>query len=240
LLSTIFAKEPKSTVVVLNSGSAVAMPWLDQVAAVLQAWYPGQECGNAIADVLFGAVNPSGKLTQTFPVRLEDTPAYLNFPGENGKVYYGEGLFVGYRYYEKKRVAPLFPFGFGLSYTTFAYSNLRLSAREVAPDDTLSVSIDITNTDQLPGKEVVQVYVRNRVSRLQRPDKELKSFAKVALEPGECRTVTLTLDRTSLAYYDDQARQWVAEAGEFDVLVGASSQDIRATDSFVLTETVQY
>lgn len=239
-LITKVAAANKHTVVVLNSGSAVTMPWLDQVAAVAQAWYPGQECGNAIADVLFGVVNPSGKLTQTFPVRLEDTPSYLNFPGENGKVYYGEGLFVGYRYYEKKKIAPLFPFGFGLSYTTFDYSNLRLSAKEIGPNETLSVSIDVTNTGALTGKEVIQLYVRDCQSLLQRPDKELKSFAKVTLEPAECQTVTLTLDRTSLAYYDDLARQWVAEAGEFGVLVGASSQDIRATGSFVLTETVHY
>jgi beta-glucosidase len=230
----------KNTIVVLNTGSAVTMPWLDQVAAVVQAWYPGQECGNAIADVLFGAVNPSGKLTQTFPVRLEDTPTYLNFPGENSKVYYGEGLFVGYRYYERKRVAPLFPFGFGLSYTTFAYNELRLSAREIGPHETLRVSIDVTNSGTRAGKEVVQVYVRDPISRLQRPAKELKSFAKVALEPGESQTVTLMLDRTALAYYDNQVQQWVAEAGEFEVLVGASSQDIRATSSFVLTETVRY
>jgi beta-glucosidase len=127
LIERVAAANP-NTVVVLQTGSPVAMPWLDQVAAVVQAWYPGQECGNAIADVLFGDVNPSGKLPQTFPVRLEDNPAYINYPGENGTVRYGEGLFVGYRYYEKKRVAPLFPFGFGLSYTTFAYGTPRLRA----------------------------------------------------------------------------------------------------------------
>ena len=131
------------------------MPWLNWVAAVVQAWYRGQECGNAIAGVLFGDVTPCGKLPQTFPVRVEDNPAYLNFPGENGKVYYGEGLFVGYRYYDKKRIAPLFPFGFGLSYTTFSYSPLRLSAQKINPDDTLQVSVDITNTGPRAGKNVV-------------------------------------------------------------------------------------
>src|SRR5258708_2266787 len=148
------------------------MPWFEKVVAVVQAWYPGQECGNAIADVLFGDVNPSGKLTETFPLRLEDNPAYINYPGENGKVSYGEGLFVGYRYYEKKKVAPLFPFGFGLSYTTFSYDTLKLSADEIGPHDTIEVSINITNTGQRAGQEVVQAYVRDIQSRLHRPNKE--------------------------------------------------------------------
>jgi beta-glucosidase len=225
----------KNTVVVLNTGSPITMPWLSSVAAVVQAWYPGQECGNAIADVLFGDTNPSGKLPQTFPVRLEDNPAYLNYPGENGKVHYGEGLFVGYRYYDKKHIAPLFPFGFGLSYTTFSYSSLRLSVQQIGLDDTLQVSVDVTNTGEQAGKEVVQLYIRDVVASLQRPDKELKAFAKVHLEPGECKTVTLSLDRSALAYYDDLAHKWVAEAGEFEVLVGASSQDIRASATFALT-----
>ncbi len=144
----------KNTVVILNTGSPVALPWLDKVASVIQAWYPGQECGNAIADVLFGKTTPSGKLSQTFPMRVEDNPAYLNYPGENGNVVYGEGLFIGYRYYEKKKVAPLFPFGFGLSYTTFAYSPLRLSSSHISPDETLHVSLEIQNTGQLPEKKL--------------------------------------------------------------------------------------
>jgi beta-glucosidase len=236
LVELVAAANPR-TIVVLNTGSPITMPWLDQVAAVMQAWYPGQECGNAIADVLFGDVVPSGKLPQTFPVRVEDNPAYLNFPGENGKVSYGEGLFVGYRYYDKKRIAPLFPFGFGLSYTTFSYSPLRLSAQEIKPDDTLQVSVDVTNTGLRAGKEVVQVYVRDEQARLQRPEKELKGFAKVYIEPGECKTVRLSIGRSALAYYDDRTHQWVAEAGTFDVLVGASSHDIRATARFVLTDS---
>jgi len=228
------------TIVVLNTGSPITMPWLAQVAAVVQAWYPGQECGNAIADVLFGNTNPSGKLPQTFPQRLEDTPTYLDFPGENGKVYYGEGLFVGHRYYEKKNVAPLFPFGFGLSYTTFSYSSLRLGAQEISPDESVQVAIDITNTGQRTGKEIVQVYVRDEQASLGRPEKELKAFAKVHLEPGECKTVTLSLARDALAYYDDLAHEWVAESGEFEVLVGASSQDIRARATFILTGTARW
>lgn len=225
------------TIVVLNTGSPITMPWLDKVAAVVEAWYGGQETGNAIADVLFGDVVPSGKLAQTFPVRVEDNPAYLNFPGENGKVYYGEGIFVGYRYYDKKRLAPLFPFGFGLSYTTFSYTNLKLSAQEINSNGSLTVSIDITNTGRLAGKEAVQLYVRDKEARLVRPEKELKAFTKVALEPGETKTVALTIERKSLAYYDDRQHQWVAEAGQFEVLVGASSQDIRASASFTLTDS---
>lgn len=230
----------KNTVVILNTGSPIAMPWLDRVAAVVQAWYPGQECGNAIADVLFGDVTPSGKLPQTFPARLEDNPAYLNYPGENGRVYYGEGLFVGYRYYEKKDIAPLFPFGFGLSYTTFNYSNLRLSSAHIGPNDTLHVSIDVTNTGRRAGKEVVQLYIQDVASSLQRPGKELKSFAKVQLAPGEAKTVTFAIARGALAYYDDLAHQWMAEAGEFKILIGSSAQDIRAEATFTLTTTSQW
>jgi len=239
LVERVAAANPR-TIVMLNTGSPITMPWLDKVAVVVQAWYPGQECGNAIADILFGDVTPSGKLPQTFPVHVEDNPAYLNFPGENGKVYYGEGLFVGYRYYDKKRIAPLFPFGFGLSYTTFSYSPLRLSAQEIKPDDILQVEVDITNTGMRAGKEVVQLYVRDEQARLQRPEKELKGFAKVSLEPGERKTVTLSIAREALAYYDDHTHEWVAEAGEFEVLVGASSQDIRARHVFALTETARF
>jgi len=157
--------------------------------------------------------------------------------GGDGKVYYGEGLFVGYRYYDKKKITPLFPFGFGLSYTTFSYGPLSLNAQEIDPDDTLQVSVEITNTGQRVGKEVVQLYVRDEQSRLQRPEKELKAFTKVQLEPGERKTVTLSIARDALAYYDDVAHEWVAEAGTFEVIVGASSQDIRATATFALTES---
>lgn len=237
LIGRVAAANPR-TVVVLQTGGPVTMPWLNQVAGVMQAWYPGQECGNAIADVLFGAVNPSGKLPQTFPVRLEDNPAFINYPGENGRVRYGEGIFVGYRYYDKKRVEPLFPFGFGLSYTSFAYANLRLSAEAITPDGQLTVTVDVTNTGRRPGQEVVQLYLHDVSASLTRPPKELKAFAKVALAPGETKTVTLTLDRQALAYWDDAQQAWVAEAGEFEVLVGSSSQDIRARSRFSLTDTI--
>jgi beta-glucosidase len=217
-----------NTIVVINAGSPLSMNWLDKVAAVVWAWYPGQECGNAIADVLFGDVNPSGKLPTTFPKRLQDNPAYLNYPGENGQVCYGERLFVGYRYYDKKDIAPLFPFGYGLSYTTFEYRNLVLDTT----GDMIRVSVDVQNTGKRLGKEIVQVYIRDVQSRLVRPEKELKAFAKVALEPGEAKTVALTLDREALSYYDPAVKSWVAEAGEFEVLVGSSSRDIRLAARF--------
>ena len=153
---------------------------------------------------------------------------------------YGEGIFVGYRYYDKKQVAPLFPFGFGLSYTSFAYDNLRLSAEEIAPDDRLEVSLDVTNTGQRAGKEIVQLYVRDVEASVARPPKELKGFAKVALEPGETTTVTLHLDREALAFWNEDRQEWVAEAGEFEVLVGSSSQDIRGQARFHLAKTTAF
>jgi beta-glucosidase len=234
LVEKVAAANP-NTIVVLNTGSPISMLWLDKVAAVVEAWFPGQECGNAIADVLFGDVNPSGRLSQTWPVRLEDNPAYINYPGENGRVVYGEGLFVGYRYYEKKKIEPLFPFGHGLSYTTFEYGNLRLDKAEYALGEPITASVDVTNSGSRAGKEVIQLYVRDVESRLVRPQKELKAFAKVALKPGETETVTLTLDERALSFYDDAQAQWVAEAGEFEVLVGASSRDIRCTGVLTLT-----
>ncbi len=233
LIERVAAANP-NTIVVLNTGSPVTMDWLDQVAAVVQAWYPGQELGNAVADVLFGDVNPSGKLPQTFPKRLRDNPAYLNYPGENGLVYYGEGIFVGYRYYDEKGIEPLFPFGHGLSYTTFAYGNLGLDAAEYLPGDEIRISVDVANSGERAGKEIVQLYVRDVECRLARPEKELKAFAKVALEPGESKTVTFTLDQDALSFYDPAREQWVAEAGEFQVLVGSSARDIRLTERFVL------
>jgi beta-glucosidase len=239
LIARVAAANP-NTVVVLQTGAPVTMPWLDQVAGVVQAWYLGQETGNAIADVLFGEVNPSGKLPQSFPVRLEHNPAFLNYPGENGRVRYGEGIFVGYRYYEKKKIEPLFPFGFGLSYTTFGYGEAQLSSDTLRPGESLTVSIPISNTGQRAGQEVVQLYVRDPQARLSRPPQELKGFAKVALEPGESSTVTFTLDQRALAYWDDAQHAWVAEAGEFEIAIGSSSRDIHALASFRLLETTTF
>ncbi len=226
LIRRVAAVNPK-TIVVLNAGSALEMPWVNEVAAVVQLWYNGQEQGNALADVLFGDVNPSGKLPTTFPVRLQDNPAYINYPGENGHVRYGEGIFVGYRYYDKKEIEPLFPFGHGLSYTTFAYSNLKLSAATLTEAQTLTVSVDVTNTGAVAGKEVVQVYVRDLQSKVARPEKELKAFRKVSLNPGETQTVTFTLDREAFWYFDTAQNGWLVEPGVFEILVGSSSRDVR-------------
>jgi beta-glucosidase len=228
------AKANKNTIVVLNVASPVEMPWIDKVPAVLQLWYDSQEQGNALAEVLFGDVNPSGKLPTTFPVRLEDNPAYINYPGENGRVRYGEGIFVGYRYYDKKRVAPLFPFGHGLSYTDFKYSNLRLSAKSILPNELLKVKVDVTNTGKVTGKEIIQVYVRDVKSTFARPEKELKAFAKVELKPKQTKTVTFTLDREAFWYFDAVKNTWRTEPGEFEILVGASSRDIREKQSVLL------
>ncbi len=232
LVEEVAAVNP-NTIVVVNAGSPVRMPWLNAVGAVLQTWYLGQETGSAVADVLFGNVNPSGKLPTTFPVRLEDTPAYINYPGENGKVLYGEGVFVGYRYYDKRDVSPLFPFGHGLSYTTFEYRNLVVTPQGIGA----RVSVEVQNTGRRSGAEVVQVYVRDMASRLVRPDKELKAFAKVILQPGETKSVEFTLDQDALAYYDPSKKAWVVEPGDFEVLVAASSRDIRLAATFSVGET---
>jgi beta-glucosidase len=233
LIERVVAANP-NTVVVLNVGSAVEMPWIDKVPAVLQLWYDSQEQGNALADVLFGDVNPSGKLPTTFPVRLQDNPAYTNYPGENGKVRYGEGIFVGYRYYDKKEIAPLFPFGHGLSYTTFKYSNLSLSTKSMTPNELLEVQVDITNTGNLAGKEIVQLYVHDLKATVARPEKELKAFTKVELAPGQTRTVTFILDREAFWYFDVTRNTWTTEPGDFEILVGASSRDISLQEVFTL------
>jgi beta-glucosidase len=234
LTRTVLRANPR-TVVVLNNGSPLDVSsWIARVPAVLEAWFNGQETGNAIADVLFGDVNPSGKLPDTYPVHYEDNPSYLNYPGESGHLTYGEGLFVGYRYYDAKNLEPLFPFGFGLSYTTFGYENLRLSAAEIDPGSPLVVSVDVRNTGARAGKEVVQLYVRDVESRLVRPPKELKGFQKVALAPGEVKTLTFTLTLRDLSFYDPTLKDWVAEPGTFEILVGSSSRDIRAVGKFTL------
>jgi len=233
LVRRVAAANP-NTVVVVNAGSAVEMPWADEVPAILQLWYNGQEQGNALADVLFGDANPSGKLPTTFPVRLQDNPAYVNYPGENGKVRYGEGVFVGYRYYDKKELAPLFPFGHGLSYTSFAYSKLQLSADKITAADKLTVSLDLTNTGAVAGKEVVQVYVRDVKSVVARPEKELKAFSKVALAAGETKTVTFTLDQEAFWYFDTAKNSFTVEPGDFEILVGSSSRDIRLSAALTM------
>ncbi|MBK8034285.1 MAG: glycoside hydrolase family 3 C-terminal domain-containing protein [Chloroflexi bacterium] len=236
LIKAVAAVQPR-TVVVLNNGSVINMvPWIDSVPAVLEAWLPGQAGAGAVMDVLYGVVNPAGRLTETFPLDLADTPAYLNFPGDGDVVRYGEGIFVGYRGYEATNRPVLFPFGYGLSYTQFAYSQLRVSQSEFNIDDTITVSVDVTNTGKRVGKEVVQLYVHDPVARLRRPVKELKAFAKVALEPGETKTVTLTLGSRAFSYYDPTYSQWIADAGEFELLVGSSAAAIHLRQTVKLVE----
>lgn len=234
------SKIQSNTVVVLNNGAPVVMgEWLEGVAAVLEGWMMGQAGGAAIADVLFGKVNPSGKLAETFPSRLSDTPAYLNWPGGAGEVRYGEGLFIGYRYYDARNVSVLFPFGHGLSYTTFSYSDARVSAKGFKDVDGVTVTVDVTNTGSLAGKEIIQVYVHDQQSGLVRPEKELKGFAKVELQPGETRSVSIPLDFRAFAYYHPDYKQWITEDGEFDILIGASAADIRDTLTVTLESSLR-
>jgi beta-glucosidase len=236
LIAAVAAANPR-TVVVLGCAGPVLMPWLDQVPAVVDAYYAGQEQGAAIADVLFGDVNPSGKLPLTFPRSESQVPVANPVHQAHEKdIVHGEGVFVGYRAYDQHGLAPLFPFGHGLSYTTFAYNNLWLSAATLVAGQQLTVSVDMTNTGRRAGQEVVQLYVRGLAASVVRPPKELKDFAKISLAPGETRTVSLTIDWASLAYWDVTQHAWVAEAGTFEVLIGSSSRDIRARAEFQLTE----
>ena len=229
------AEAQSKTVVVLSNGSVVTMsPWIDQVASVLEAGLAGQGGGLAIADVIFGTANPSGKLAVTIPYRIEDTPAFLHFPGENGVHLYGEGIFVGYRYYDARKIEPLFPFGFGLSYTEFSYSDMRVDKESISDQETITVSCTVQNTGDRFGKEIIQLYVRDRSSRLKRPEKELKGFEKIGLEAGQSRQVEFLLDARDFSYYDPALEQWVAESGDFDILIGGSSRDIRLQTSVTL------
>ena len=221
--------------VVSVSGNAVAMPWIDRVPAVLEAWFSGSEAGNALADVVFGAVNPSGKLPFTFPVRLEDNGAHAlgEYPGAD-KVKYNESIFVGYRWHDKEQLKPLFAFGHGLSYTAFAVGNVKADRTTLAPNGSIRISADVTNTGDRAGAEVVQLYIGDEQSSLPRPVKELKGFQKVSLNPGQTRTVTFEITPGMLQYYDDAKGAWVAEPGAFTAYVGAASDDIRGTVEFEL------
>ena len=220
------AKVNPNVVVVLYNGSPVEMPWLPCAKAVLEGYLGGQAVGGATRDVLFGTVNPCGCLPESFPVKLEDNPSYLTYGGEGDVAVYAEGVFVGYRYYDRKKMDVLFPFGHGLSYTTFAYTNLRLSADRIRDTDTLTVSVDVTNTGKRAGKTVVQLYVGDRECEVFRPVRELKDFAKISLEPGETKTVTFTLSKRAFAYWNVKLHDWFVESGAFTVEIGRSSRDI--------------
>ena len=238
LIDAVCKVQP-NTVVVLHNGSPVEMPWKDKVKGIVEAYLGGQAIGSAVVDVLFGKVNPSGKLPETFPLKLEDNPSYLYYFGEGDKVEYREGVFVGYRYYETKKVDVLFPFGHGLSYTNFKYSNITISDDNIKDTDTVTVTVDVTNTGDVFGKEVVQLYVSPKNNKIIRPVKELKGFEKIALEPGETKTVSFILNKRSFAYWNMEIHDWHVESGKYDILIGKSVSDIVLSREISVTSTVR-
>lgn len=230
LLKTVSQINPR-TIAVLNSGGNVGMEnWIDNIAGLIHAWYPGQNGNLAVAEVIFGDTNPSGKLPDTFEKRFEDSPAIGNYPGipaNGGKVEYKEGIYVGYRYFDKKNIAPRYPFGYGLSYTTFAMNNLKVVPRH----DALDVSVNVTNTGKRAGDEVVQLYVRPIDTKLDRPVQELKGFSRVALMPGESKSVNMSLNKDAFATYDDKKHAWIHPSGQYEIAIGSSSRDIKCSQS---------
>jgi beta-glucosidase len=228
----------KNTIVVLNNGTPVTMKdWLGDVPAVVEGWLPGQEGGTALAAILFGDVNPSGKLPDTLAANRDDYPDANNFPGTNHEVNYAEGIYVGYRHFDKAGIQPLFPFGYGLSYTTFDYKNLQLSKTDLSPDGSVTASVDITNTGKRAGEEVVELYIHDLQPQIDKPVRELKGFSKIALQPGETKTVQFTIHPRDLAYFDVPGHQWKADAGGYEIEVGASSRDIKQTAALQLSGT---
>ena len=225
LIEAVASVQPNIAVVLMN-GSAVTMPWADKAKAIVEAWLGGQAGGGALADVLTGAVNPSGKLAETFPNSIYDTPTFPHFPARNRHANYGEGIFIGYRYYDTKNLRPLFPFGFGLSYTTFSYTGIKAAATSIKDTDALTVEVSVKNTGPVAGKEVVQFYLREQHPLVLRPEKELRAFQKVTLSPGEEKTVTFRLSKRDFAYYDSALRAWSVHSGNFDILAGGSSRDL--------------
>lgn len=240
-LITALAKANKNLIVVNVSGNAVAMPWIEEVPAILQAWYLGSEAGNSIASVLMGDVNPSGKLPFTFPAKLEDVPAHSlgEYSSKSSSkvvdVKYNEGIFVGYRWTDQqKKVKPLFPFGHGLSYTTFAYSKPTADSKTMSSDGTITIKVTVKNTGTREGREIVQLYISDKKSSLPRPVKELKGFQKVELSPGEAKEVQFTIDKEALSYFDDTKHAWVAEPGKFEAIIAASAADMKGVVPFEL------
>ena len=225
LIEAVAAVNP-NTIVLLYNGSPIEMPWIDRVKGVVEGYLGGQNLGYANRAVLWGEVSPSGRLPETFPKRLEDTPCYLTYGGEGNTAVYAEGVFVGYRYYTAKKMDVLFPFGYGLSYTKFDYSNLRLSAAHITPEDTLTVSVDVTNTGSMAGKEVVQLYVSSPKCAVFRPVRELKGFEKIELQPGETRTVTMQLDKRAFAYWCTDIHDWYAPAGQYVIEVCSHADEV--------------
>lgn len=224
-VSAVAAANP-NTIVVNQTGSPITMPWINEVSTVVQAWYQGQEQGNCLADVLLGAVNPSGKLPITFPKRIEDNPSYDNYPGEYDVVHYGENIYAGYRFYDHRKIEPLFPFGAGLSYTTFEYTNIRLSQDIIGLDGFIEVIVDVTNTGDRDGKDVVQFYVTQAKPKLSRPPRELKGWDKVFVRAGDTVTARTVLDKVSVSYWDNNVKSWVIDAdADFTVVAAKHSRD---------------
>ncbi|MEG0051091.1 MAG: glycoside hydrolase family 3 C-terminal domain-containing protein [Terrisporobacter sp.] len=228
----------ENIVVVLSNGSPIEMLFVNDVKGIVEGYLTGQATGSAIADILYGEVNPCGKLAETFPMKLSHNPSYLNFPGEVNKVEYKEGIFVGYRYYDKKELDVLFPFGYGLSYTNFEYSNLKVDKKEINDTEKLSVTVKVKNTGDRFGKEIVQLYVRDVKSNVIRPEKELKGFEKIGLKPGEEKEVHFELNKRSFAYYNIDIKDWYVESGEFEILIGKSSKDIVLEEAVIVNSTV--
>ncbi len=237
LIRRVAAVQP-NTVVVLHNGSPVEMPWADQVKGIVEAYLGGQAVGAAIVDILFGKVNPSGKLPETFPYKLEDNPSYLYYGGEKDRVEYREGIFVGYRYYDKKHMDVRFPFGHGLSFTTFAYDAPKISAKHIRDTETVTIRVDVTNTGSRPGKEVVQLYVAPPEGDVIRPVRELKGFEKVELAPGETKMVSFTLDGRAFSYWNTQIHDWHVESGTYRLQVGQSSRRIVLEESVYVESSV--
>ena len=238
LIEAVGSVQP-NVVVVLMNGSAITMPWADRVKAIFEGWLGGQAGGGAIADVMTGRINPSGKLSETFPKRLQDTPAFPDFPALDRRASYGEGVFIGYRYYDKKDVEPLFPFGFGLSYTTFAYTGIKASAPSIKDTDGVTIEVAVKNAGNVAGKEIIQLYLHEQSPAVRRPEKELKAFNKIALAPGEEKVVTFKLSKRDFAYYDTGLHDWNVCSGKFCVLVGGSSRDLPLKETIEVQTTTQ-
>jgi len=228
LIKNIAAVNPHTIVVFHGGGNFDSRSWINQVAGFIEAFYPGQNGGQALGEILFGDVNPSGKLPITMEKRIEDNPAFPTFPTLNthpDAISYSEGIFVGYRGYQKNHIQPLYPFGFGLSYTSFAFSDLKIEPTKLTGSGDATVTFTVTNTGKLAGAEVAQLYVGQQNPKISRPIRELKGFQKVFLQPGQSQTVTLNLDQRSFAYFNETTHKWDALPGKYSVLVGSSSQD---------------
>ena len=235
LLEQIAAVNDEVVVVLSNGAAVVTSDWERHARAVLEGWLLGQAGGRALADLLLGRANPSGKLAETIPVKLSDNPAIGNFPGEDLVVRYGEGLLIGYRWYDAHELDVSYPFGYGLSYTTFEYAGLGVEVSDLGEEPRVEVSLTVTNTGPRAGAEIVQLYVTDPVASVYRPAQELRGFVKVSLEPGASERVTIELDKRAFAYWQSLRGEWVVEGGEFELKIGASSRDIRLTETVILS-----